>query len=228
MRKVAYFLLFTAMLIAASCVKDSVSNINDSTLVSPSYSVPIGLLTYSLSELAPGMLDLETEVDTALIPDTIPLIQYNNLFVPNPGSFDTVHIKDFNFSSIQNFLENTTSLMFRLNITNGLPTTNQLQIYLVDEADVVIDSLFNDGYYTIDNALLNDNDSIEEPLVVRNHDIYLTAQEIDNLTQVREIIVYTNMLIDNQERRVLIFRPEYTLSIHLALRAGLEMEIGDD
>ncbi|MBA7518984.1 hypothetical protein ES705_11058 [subsurface metagenome] len=218
-RSVTLLILFISFL-AGACL-DDFNRENDPIFYTPSYSLPIGPLEYTLEEIMPPLsLDMPI-VDTSLIPDTIPLLIYDDtLFFVNPqGGHDTVFTGIMDIASIGPNMVYIQSAMFRVNYANGLPSFLSIQLYFFDGIQLV-DSLFEEGGLRIENASLDQDGIVTGPYVGRE-EIYIDSSRINNILQVNnyELSIHVETYRENID--ILRVYSYYEFDVQLALRAEL-------
>jgi hypothetical protein len=218
--KTVIFILVFATLFTAACL-DDFNRYNDPVLYTPTYSIPIGPLNYSLEDIMPpGSLDFPI-MDTSLIGDSIPLIIYNDtLFFENPKTgYDTMFTGPMDLSSISPNMEYTQSLMFRMNYSNEIPTDMGVQLYFYIGAQLV-DSLFEDGAFLISQAIpeINGNNTI--PYTGRE-DIYVDSTRIDNLLQVNNFLLSIHIDTYQEDQDIIHLYSRFGFDLQLAVRVNL-------
>lgn len=143
----------------AGCLEDFRQE-RDDMFYTPTYSIPIGPLSYRLDEIM-SYLSLDSLIsDTLEIPpsgaDRI-LVYDDTMFFVNPiVGYDTILFFNYDFSLLPEDEEYITSAMLRVNYANGLPLNIAYQYYLYDENDVLLDSLNDEGPIWVPSAQINE------------------------------------------------------------------------
>ena len=220
-----------------SCIDKNISNISESLEINSSYSLPIGDVSYDINDYFELLKDLG--LDT-LLPDTVQidtiqsqygdslgLVEYNDTLYENiKYVVDTLIYKEFNFSSLGDDLEKIKAVTFVSIINNDFPTETHMQVYLADESTAIIDSLFSSGpYFFSPPELDGDGIPVDRPL-----DIVTTPVSeyiIENLAEVRYIIVYGYVKTLRPDIDISKFYSYYILSIHIAVRIELEFNTSE-
>jgi hypothetical protein len=212
-----------AVLIITGCLDDFNRDL-ETVYYNPSYSLPIGPLSYSLDDIMPSVALPYPIPDTSLIPDTadFPILIYDDtLFFRNPEEgYDTVFLEPFDVMSMIEQTEYIVSVMFRSNILNGLPVNTDIQLYYLDAGGMTIDSLYNDGRIEIQSAEVNERDSVMVPYFI-TVDTYLDQQEIQNLLQASYIALYIHLQTYQPENDTLWVYSYQSFDVKLGLRAEL-------
>ncbi len=214
------------LIFCLSCIDKSVENINNSVFFNPTYSLPIGPVQFTAKDIinSSGF----KLIDTSKVSDTTGYFWYDSAFYnDNYGYFDTVILIDFTFSSISDKLDETKSLMIRLNITNGFPTNLFTQMYFGDANNLVIDSLFTNGFLKIPSADVNDNGEVANPFLLRNFDTYLSQGKIQTLKKVQYVHLFIRVVTKKRNGSYVKLYPTYTIRTDIAIRIELYMNLGD-
>ena len=181
--------------IATACL-DNFNRDLETIYYNPSYSVPIGPLSYSMPDIMPYLAIPEPIPDISALPDTfdLPIMIYDDtLYFVNPErGYDTVFYEQFDVTSIIEQTEYIVSIMFRSNISNGLPVNTLLQVYYLGNDGTVIDSLYNEGRIQIPTAEVNERDSVLIPYAT-TIDTYLDEEEIQSILQASQLALYIHL-----------------------------------
>lgn len=221
------FWLSGLLLTATSCVKE-LRDINDIETLQyePSFSIPIGPLSYTLEEIMPPDSLLEHAIpDTIPIPDTSLLIYDDILYFYNPEEgFDVTYHEPLNLRSISEQSGNVESLMLKTNITNNLPVEIELQGYLLDDQGTVVSTISKEGIVHIDGPPLDNRGAIVEPV---HHTVYthFYEDEIDRLITVRTMEIYLFLQTFNEGVDTLRVYSSNGIDLQFALRANLIIPI---
>ena len=143
----------------AGCLEDFRQE-QDNLYYTPTYSVPIGPLSYRLDEIM-SYLSLDSLItDTLEIPPLGPsriLVYDDTLFFINPvQGYDTILPFDYDFSLLPEDEYFIQSAMLRVNYANGLPLNIAYQYYMYDENDILLDSLYDEGKVWVPSAQIDE------------------------------------------------------------------------
>ena len=227
-RRIKFYipLIILSTLIGSACL-DNFNRDLDTVYYNPSYSVPIGPVSHTLSDIMP-YLALPGPIPDTLLPDTVafPLLIYDDvLFFRNPEEgFDTIFYEPFDMQSITQQTEYIVSVMFRSNILNGLPVNTSVQVYYIDGQGQVIDSLYDSGRTSIPSALKNERDSILEPQFT-TIDTYFDETEIQHLIDASELGLYMHLQTLQSGDDTLRVYSDQVFDVQLAVRVELLVPI---
>jgi hypothetical protein len=119
--------------------------------------------------------------------------------------------------------EDVKSFEFQLETENGLPLEVDIQIYLLDSMEVMLDSLFNDQNRNIlPSGVVNDDGRV----IMRTHNnvsIPLSATQIDNLFMTEKIEVVAFVETTDQGTRDIKFYSDNSLGFKLGARAEISV-----
>jgi hypothetical protein len=213
------------LFLAGACYKDLVRE-TDTVYYKPTYSIPIGPLSYTLEDIMPPVALDSLVQDTASIPDSIPLIWYNDefFFINPPAGHDTSIVELFDISSFSEDAEYTRSLMIRVNYVNGLPVAMEYQLFFLDANDIVLDSMFLEGPLSIDRAGTDENGLVIAPNSGRVERFFDT-DDIPIIMQTRKIQITIHLDTYREDEAVLRLFSTDGIDLELAMRAGLVVPI---
>lgn len=216
---VIYFFLLTGFLTVA-CL-DDFNRLNDPMYYNPTFSVPIGPLSYTLDDIMPPEALENQIIDTSTIGDSIPLIIYNgSLFFENPRlGFDTLFTGAMNLSSISPNMEYAQSLMFRINYSNEIPTDLAVQMYYYI-GNQLVDSLFENGRFWIAQAI-QDPDGITTVPISGREELYVDSTRIENMMQVTNFELAIHLETYREGLDQIRVYSDYGFDLQLAMRAEL-------
>jgi hypothetical protein len=216
------------ILIIFSACLDNFNRDPETIYYNPSYSLPIGPLSYTLDDIMPDVALHEPVPDTTILPDTadVPIIVYDDslLFVNPEEGHDTAFFEPFLLTSYVEQTEYIVSIMFRANVSNGLPVNTEIQLYYLDAAGTAIDSLYDEGPVQIERALLNDRDSVLAPYFT-TIDTYLDDNEIQNLIQTNQIGLFIHLETYRTEDDTLYVYSYQQFDVQLGVRVELMIPI---
>jgi hypothetical protein len=206
-----------------SCVDNFNSN-KETVYYNPSFSLPIGPLSYSLDEIMPkAALGLPIP-DSIMWTDSvlIPLIIYDDsLFFPTPeDGYNTIFIEPIDFQSLTNQWEHIRSLMFRVNYANGLPVNVATQLYFLNDGNLIIDSLYLEGKTWIQSASLDGNGIVEVPFLTTT-DTPIDSARIDHIIAASQLQIYLFLETYNESIDTLRVYSNYHFDLQLGVRAEL-------
>jgi hypothetical protein len=219
--------ILTAILMSSmACIDNSAKHINNSVYFNPSYSLPIGPAAITAGKIFNS--NHFQKVDTSAIDDTVGFFLYDSAFYDaKPGYVDTTISKYFDFSTLSDKLDVTKSLMIRLNVINGFPTTILVQLYFENGNQQTLDSLVISGPLKIESANSNSEGIVTSPFILNNYDTYLDRSEIEMLKQVRVLRLFVRVETINPDVPFIKLYPDYRIDLDLALRIELDMNLGD-
>lgn len=150
-RKIIFILSLSILFIGFySCIKQEI-NTDDIVLeeYSPTVAFSIGSADFKVSDIT-GLRDLEDDV-VAFLDSIYPEFDYSN-YQNNfnstifPFTIDSRDINyalkfPFNGDDFFNINDSVKQLKFKLNITNGIPTSFNTQVYFLNDNNELIDSL---------------------------------------------------------------------------------------
>jgi hypothetical protein len=213
--KYGLIILITAAILQ-SCIKDDVTNIQDNLLVSPTYSVPIGSISFVMDDIIGSSAFDTIPADTSLTNDSVFFFNDKRYAMPPDSYVDTVFLGTYDFSSLQEWIDKATYLMFRLNIENAIPAEVLVQVSLLDGSQNLLFSLL------IPPGLIIPSESIVSPYDTDP----LTITEIQLLPDARYVQVYVRLKIQPASSDVLYYSNQY-FDVQIGVRIGLESNISE-
>jgi len=212
----SFIAIVIPLLIITSCI-DNFNRDLDTIYYNPSYSLPIGPLSYTLDEIMPANALMAYFTDSTWIPDTSDVLIYDDsfYFINPPFGYDTVYTEPFNLQSMLENSEYIVSVMFRANITNGLPVNTTIQVYLSDAAGTITDSVYAEGPILVESATIDHRDSVIYPHYT-TIDTPLDSVQIQNLLESSGIDLYLHLAT---------FRPEND-TLHVYSYQYFEAQLG--
>jgi len=215
---ISLFLL--AGFLTVACL-DDFNRSNNPMYYNPTFSIPIGPLSYTLEDIMPPEALENQIIDTSTIGDSIPLIIYNgSMFFENPRlGFDTLFTGTMDLSSISPNMEYAQSLMFRMNYSNEIPTDLAVQMYYYI-GNQLVDSLFENGRFWIAQAV-QDQDGITTVPISGREEVYVDSSRIENMVQVTnfELAIHVETYREGLGR-IRVYS-DYGFDLQLAMRAEL-------
>ncbi|MBN1598611.1 MAG: hypothetical protein JW894_09980 [Bacteroidales bacterium] len=231
MRKKFTYICLVICLLCISClddyykVKDDLSGDNDVIFYNPTYSLPVGQLSYSLNELLrynQDFLDL-LPFDYIVIPPTDTIIEFNGEIYRFPYTYDTIYFDTIDFSALIKDSEYIVSLMFRTRCTNKLPVEVGIQVSFCNDEGDVLDSLFSEGILWLPKAEADQNGII--PSNYGPEDIYIEEPMIN--TMISSTVLETHLYLrrDRNEEMIIYLHEDYGIDVQLAVRVELLVPI---
>lgn len=214
---------FAIIIFIAGCLEDFRQEM-DNLYYTPTYSVPIGPLNYTLDEIM-SYLSLDSLItDTLEIPpsgaDRI-LVYDDTLFFVNPvQGYDTILPFTYDFSLLPENEEFIQSAMLRVNYANGLPINIAYQYYLYDENNVLLDSLYDEGRIWVPSAEIGAGGSVIAPTIGRA-ETFFDSTEVDILFQTSRFDLYLFLQTYRLGVDTLWVYSDQMIDIQLAVRTDL-------
>ncbi|MFT6844248.1 MAG: hypothetical protein ACJAUV_000422 [Flavobacteriales bacterium] len=187
------------------------SNSNLNEIVTPTNKV----ITYELgAELNPnGQI-----TSNFITPDAEISIQAEIELPLEVGISDWILQDTIDFSLEQFEFINTATL--RVVLDNGFPFSIDFQVYLLDETNVVLDSLINTESKLLVGAQVDINgDVIASSL--SSSDIGLSAETIANLGKTKRLVIRSGLSTSNNGQRVKLY-DFYELNIRMGMKVGID------
>ncbi|MBU8893009.1 MAG: hypothetical protein KOO66_09540 [Bacteroidales bacterium] len=132
----------------------------------------------------------------------------------------------FDMQQLSEFSEEIVSIMFRVNTYNGFPNTVDGQVYFLDVSNNIVDSLFSDSALILESGTVNGTGET----INSSHnqtDIIFDQDKIDELSQVRNILIegaIRNVALDTT---LINYYPAYKFDLQLGVRVKLKMSLAD-
>jgi hypothetical protein len=213
-----------------SCIKDlrEIESV-ESFEYHPSFSVPVGPLSFTLDEIMPTDSILGFEIpDSILSLDTItsPILVYDDYFYfYNPVlGYSTVFTQTMNFSNMTQQSEYIESAMLKTHVHNYIPVSITMQGYLVDGQGNIIDSLERAGPIQLEIPSVSQDGTVIEPA---QHTIY-THYDSDtsaDLLDVQELQIYLHIQTYDEEIDTLRVYSWYEMEFEFGVRAEFAIPI---
>lgn len=219
-----FFLVITSLTIT-SCL-DNFNRDIETIYYHPSYSIPIGTLSYRLPDIMPGEALTPYMPDIISTPDTPHLIIYDDMisFINPEIGYDTVILEPFSLQSVLEQSEYIVSVMLRANITNGLPVNTSVQLYMISDFGSIIDSIYKEGPEVIESEIIQLGDS-----AAYSHyttiETYLDTLSIQNFLQTSVVGLYIRLETYHSENDTLRVYSNQHFDTQLAVRIGLNVPL---
>jgi hypothetical protein len=206
-----------------SCI-DEFNRGSETVYYNPSFSIPIGPLSYTLQEILPYATLGIPIPDSIVVSDSIivPLLIYDDsVYFNNPEEGrDTSFFISVDFTSLLNQWEYIHSLIFRVNISNGLPVNVGTQLYFYDAGDNLIDSLYDNGKIWIESANVDQRGIVTSPFE-HTYDIWVDSARVAGIIGSTRLGTY--LLLETYHENIDTLRAysSYHFDLQLAVRAEL-------
>ena len=212
-------LLFPVLLLMIGCIDENIFNVSKDIEITPSYSLPLGPLTYDIN-------DYLEDLDTVSItwPDSL---CYNDTLYPNYSPcityFDEIY---YDFNSLSSDLSRIEKVMFHLIVSNGYPTRTITQIYFADANHALVDSAFSGGPYELQPAAIDNEGIVTEPFeeIV---DVTMSPYFVQNMGNIRYIIIESVIYTTRPDIPQVKFYTYYTYHVNIAVRIQLRVNTED-
>jgi hypothetical protein len=225
MRRLIHVGCFISLCMALlySCI-DEFNRGSETVYYNPSFSIPIGPLSYTLQEIMPYAALGAPIPDSIVNSDSVvgPVLLYDDsLYFSNPTEgYDTFFYAPVDFRSLTNQWEYVRSLMFRVNLANGLPVMVGTQLNFLDSANTLIDSLYPDGKIWIQSARV-DNQGIVTAPFENMYDFYIDSSRVAGIIGSTRMEVYLFLETYNENIDTLRVYSSYHFDLQLGVRAEL-------
>ena len=213
-----------------SCIKDlrKIENV-ESFDYNPSFSVPVGPLSFTMAEIMPTDSILYLEIpDSILSLDTLqsPILVYDDyLYFYNPVLGYTSYFNQaMNFSNMTQQSDHIVSAMLKTHVSSYIPISMLMQGYLLDGQGNIIDSLNAGGYIQLETPPVNQDGTVTEPAeyTIYTHYDSDTSQE---LLDVEEIEIFLHIRTYDEDIDTLRVYSWYTIEFEFGIRAELLIPI---
>ena len=226
MRKILVSIAVITFL-STGCIEDFREE-QDSLYYTPTYSVPIGPLSYPLQDIM-SYLSLDSLITDSLeIPpsgmDRILVYDDTLLFMNPVVGYDTILSFNYDFSLLPEEEHYIQSAMLRINYANGLPLDIAHQFYLYDANNVLLDSLYEDGIEWIPSAGVDDKGTVISATTGRT-ETYFDSTEIQTLYQTDRFDLYLYLQTYRHGIDTLRVYSDQQIDIQLAVRTDLMVPI---
>ncbi|QQS52521.1 MAG: hypothetical protein IPM71_07245 [Bacteroidota bacterium] len=219
--KYTFVLLLLLLFFVSACIKDDIAQIEENLIITPTYSIPVGTKGFTFEELMEKE-NLDTLLSDTLAPPDSVFIYHNSPYqIPPTGYFDTLLLYYFDFSTVQQWVDDATYLMFRLNIENEIPSEMLVQTSFLDiDGNILFNILTPPGLTLLPSTP-------DGPYILSPYDTEaLTLEEIQSLPSARFVQTYVRVLLQNQTTGV-VYLPEEYMNVQMGIRIGLEKNLGE-
>jgi len=216
-------ILFLSVLTFNSCIDKNATDIDPSIIYDAEFSLPLGADTLFMEQLVQTVTLVE--IPPGVDKDTVKYFLYDSVYYYSPGTLSDSILAPLNLAAFKNDTAEITSLMFRINAVNLIPAEFLVQLYFADSNKAILDSLYDDGPFSLDPAQIDDSGNVIASWGVMKDD-YLTPEKIDKLGDMRNVILSSQMIIpDSSTDTVPPFFHDQYLWIQVGIRVKLKMTI---
>lgn len=229
-RIIIVIFLMAGTFLINSCVKDlrEIENI-ESFNYNPSFSVPVGPLSFSMDEIMPTDSISHLEIpDSVLSLDTLqsPILVYDDylyFYNPVPG-YTSFFNQPVNFSNMTQQSDNIVSAMLKTHVSSYIPISMLMQGYLLDGQGNIIDSLNAEGYIQLETPPVNQDGTVTEPTEYTIYTHY-NSNTSQNLLDVEEIEIFLHIRTYDENIDTLRVYSWYSIAFEFGIRAELLIPI---
>jgi len=219
--------LFLAGFVLQSCIKNDPGNISSDIAIQPEYSLPIGSPTFLMDQYA-SKVNLGLPIDTLQpLADSLLTFLYNNTCYNSPLVLRDSLLEPFSFITFKDQLEKIKSFMLRTNVINRIPAEIKLQVYFIDAAGQVIDSLYGDSALTVRAASIDDLGNVNGQAEMWKVDNTFSKDEVLTLAYVQYLLIKTRITIVNPKGAIVRFYSSQDIWIQLGLRIAFDINLND-
>jgi len=215
--KISLFVL--PLLLMTGCIDENILRVSEDVEITPSYSLPLGPLTYDINDYLEGL-------DTVNFLCTDSLF-YNDKLYPSYRSYLTrFDINPYDFNSLSNDFDRVERVMFRLIVSNGYPTLNITQVYFADENNTIWDSAFIEGPHVLQPAAIDDVGIVTAPYeeIV---DVTMSPYFVEHMGNIRHIIVESIIYTTRPDIEHVKFYTHYAYHVNIAVRIQIRLNTGE-
>jgi hypothetical protein len=199
-----------------SCIDEDLTNISDSAILSPEYSIPLGS-DVSYAE------DFVQFFDTSGFGTPYYFYYNDSLYLDWDGNFTFYENIAVDFSNIVSIDTIIKAAMLRLNIYNSTSGSMNVQVYVVDGIPSITDSLFENPVYV--EAGHTGHDGRVEASTYTRAEVNYTAAQWEQLLSTRNLLIRGDVLLNQSD--TLSFYDTDSVNIQFALRLYLEGNVAD-
>lgn len=212
MKNLIYIIFAIISLLSFSCINDIPSDFdNPKSDWNPSFSLALGYTSLGMNN--------QSGFDTLLL--------LNNPLTGYPYWIDEFKVPlsytmPFDLQELNKFSDEIISIMFRVNTYNGFPAEAQAQVYLLDINDNRVDSLFYpDKLKAEPGTIIGEGKNVRKKHV--QTDIYYDQNNIDNLSEIRKILIEGSIQNDQLDTTLIDYYPDYVIDVQVGLQVELKM-----
>jgi hypothetical protein len=186
----------------------------------PSFSIPLLEVNVTGDDLID---DLQLK---PVLPDTLTspagLFELYGLSYKTPANYNTVIVRDFSLSDFEEYMDDVTRLMFRVNVTNYTHGRVKMQVYFhEDNGSLPIDSLFAAGPLQVSGGTIKDK-SIVHFESLRNDEEFSHSRimALSNCTSIK----ITLFVYFPQDAVAVQLNEASAVNVQVALRTGIDID----
>lgn len=208
-KPVKYSLLVFAIFLAVSCTK------KEDAMINQTFALPMGA-----KELFLEIPDINTATST---PGTYGTYFFNGRpYKANELFFISEIISDFYIDSPDK-LKRITKIDLKIKTENAYPTVPYFQIYLRNEANLIIDSVFTQGPQVLEPGKTDQiNDISEAFILVVSPDPSFEDTRLEHLKAAKTLLYKAYIKTKKEDNSTAYFSIDNKLNLNLALRLYLE------
>ncbi len=219
---VIIFISILIMDVLPSCYDKDFLDISDSVRWQPSFSLPVGSSTFEVNNFFASLID--TTILNAL--DSFP-VEFNDslMYVYQKKIPLEIDSLNYSFEDITDEYDKIDSMLFRVYVENGFPTNAEIQIYLADSADNIIDSLFtipSSNFFP--PASVDTDEKVIKPSI-GTIDVPFNRERLDNIKIAKNILFNVNISVTNDDIQIVKFYSSYNILVKLGVRVAFHMDI---
>lgn len=212
-------------LLLSACLKNTDVSVGGSIRIQPEYAIPIGSPELELGTYLNSLNSLNP-IDTMQL-DTLEGFLYENELYEIPDNIEYSTNVPFTLSGNTETDEYVTAAMFRTNATNKIPATILLQVYLLDAAEIIFDSLYIDGPIILEAAAVDDEGEVAGVFVLPSYDVYFDEAKLDRLTEVSSMTIYNKIIIEDAGNVLSKYYEDQDLWLQLAVKIDTDLKLND-
>lgn len=220
--------IISAVIFLTSCINSTITNIDDSLVYNPEFSIPLGYDTLSFEQMEEEILVLDLPIDTAALPDSFPILQYNDFFYYFSDTLSQTFITALDFSNIVNDTYVIKQATIRLNFSNGFPNKIGFKLEFEAQNNLPLFTLFEDDRpLVVEAAELDSEGDVVAPFLLYKYDIPLSEEQISLLSDARYISTTINIYPPSDEVELVKFYPDYDIGFQVGIRIEIEQTIDE-
>lgn len=242
------FIAILIMDVLPSCYDKDFLDISDSVRWHPSFSLPVGSSSFKVDNFFANY-NLSNELDSLIglpdtligLPDSILIGILDSLGILDTLNLDSIYFNDtlkylyqkkilidddfdFDFENINSDYDKIDSMLFRVYVENGYPTETDVQIYMIDSANNVIDSIFTIPSSNIfpPGSIVDSNGVIEA--TVGSIDIPFNRDRMDKIKPARNLLLNINISTTSDKIQKTKFYSSYDVYVKLGISVAFHTD----
>lgn len=221
--------LLTLIILTTSCYEIP-KEIESSITYTPEFAIPIGKADIETKEFVDQLVPGNPVIDTAIIPDSIYNIIYNNKYYKNPVTLDTILTFDFSMSDLNQNTEYIKEVTFNVNVTNGLPFNITLSPYFSIPPALTSPGnnnifILDDKLISIDAAKTNDSGRVIDYSITLDQKGTFDEERLKQIENTTQIIVPVHINTTLQDIESVLLDDDYFFSVQLGAKFKVHKEI---